>query len=109
MTTTITVSNETRDRLKAQAAASKVSLGEHLTRLADLADRRDRLADLRRAVTGGRARSTVAGTRARAVGRSAATARHRWSSFASSSMPKPSRSGSSTAFSSGRNGSTVAM
>ncbi len=47
MTTTIKVTTETRDRLKAQAAAAGVSLGEHLARLADLADRRDRLARLR--------------------------------------------------------------
>jgi hypothetical protein len=45
------VTTQTRDRLKAQAAAAGVSLGEHLARLADLADRRDRLARLR-AVTG---------------------------------------------------------
>jgi len=50
MTTTIKVSNETRDRLKAQAAAAQVPLGEYLTRLADLADRRDRLAAMRRAI-----------------------------------------------------------
>jgi hypothetical protein len=52
MTTTIKVSTETRDRLKAQAAAEGISLGEHLARLADLADRRDRLERLRVAVAG---------------------------------------------------------
>lgn len=48
--TTIKVAPETRDRLKAQAAAADVSLGDHLERLADAADRAARLAALRRAV-----------------------------------------------------------
>lgn len=50
MTTTIKVSAATRDRLKAQAAAAHVSLGEHLRRLADAADRESRLTQLRDAV-----------------------------------------------------------
>lgn len=49
-TTTIKVSTETRDRLKAQAAAARLSLGEHLARLADAADRAARLEALGRAV-----------------------------------------------------------
>lgn len=48
--TTIKVSSQTRDRLKAQAAAAHVSLGEHLTRLADAADREARFAGLRQAI-----------------------------------------------------------
>ncbi|GEP38057.1 hypothetical protein NPS01_17200 [Nocardioides psychrotolerans] len=48
--TTIKVSPETRDRLKAQAAASRVSLGEHLSRLADAADRGLRFEAMRRAM-----------------------------------------------------------
>lgn len=48
--TTIKVSTETRDRLKAQAAAAHVSLGEHLTRLAIAADRGLRFESLRVAV-----------------------------------------------------------
>ncbi len=48
--TTIKVSPRTRDRLKAQATAANVSLGEHLRRLADAADRDFRLTSLRRAV-----------------------------------------------------------
>lgn len=48
--TTIKVSAETRDRLKAQAAASRVSLGEHLSRLADAADRGLRFEAMRRAI-----------------------------------------------------------
>lgn len=48
--TTIKVSTETRDRLKAQAAASRVSLGEHLSRLAEAADRGLRFEAMRRAI-----------------------------------------------------------
>lgn len=48
-TTTIKVSTETRDRLKAQATAAHVSLGEHLTRLAIAADRGLRFEALRTA------------------------------------------------------------
>jgi len=49
--TTIKVSSETRDRLKAQAAAAHVSLGAHLARLADAADRGLRFESLRTAIT----------------------------------------------------------
>ncbi|RNL61407.1 antitoxin [Nocardioides marmoriginsengisoli] len=48
--TTIKVSTETRDRLKAQASAAHVSLGEHLTRLAAAADRGLRFEALRSAI-----------------------------------------------------------
>ncbi len=48
--TTIKVSTETRDRLKAQAAAAQVSLGEHLARLADAGDRALRFESLRAAI-----------------------------------------------------------
>jgi hypothetical protein len=48
--TTIKVSTETRDRLKAQASAAHVSLGEHLARLATAADRGLRFEALRAAV-----------------------------------------------------------
>ena len=48
--TTIKVSTETRDRLKAQASAAHVSLGEHLSRLADAAERGLRFEALRAAV-----------------------------------------------------------
>lgn len=48
--TTIKVSTVTRDRLKAQAAAARRSLGAYLEELADLADRRERLASLRRSI-----------------------------------------------------------
>lgn len=48
--TTIKVSTETRDRLKAQASATHVSLGEHLTRLAEAADRGLRYEALRAAI-----------------------------------------------------------
>ena len=48
--TTIKVSTETRDRLKAQAAMANVSLGEHLTRLASAADRGLRFEALRTAI-----------------------------------------------------------
>lgn len=49
-TTTIKVSTETRDRLKAQAAAAHLSLGEHLARLADAGDRALRFERLRAAM-----------------------------------------------------------
>ncbi|MGH3445259.1 MAG: hypothetical protein ACRDPB_07780 [Nocardioidaceae bacterium] len=48
--TTIKVSTETRDRLKAQASAANVSLGEHLSRLAGAADRGLRFEALRTAI-----------------------------------------------------------
>jgi len=48
--TTIKVSTETRDRLKAQAAAAQVTLGEHLSRLAAAADRGQRFETLRTAI-----------------------------------------------------------
>ncbi|MDQ2846207.1 MAG: DNA mismatch repair protein MutS [Actinomycetota bacterium] len=48
--TTIKVSKRTRDRLKAQAGAAHLSLGEHLTRLADAADRASRLSALGQAI-----------------------------------------------------------
>lgn len=50
MTTTIKVSDELRDRLKAQAAREGLTLGAHLTRLADADDRRQRLRTLRTAI-----------------------------------------------------------
>lgn len=48
--TTIKVSTETRDRLKAQASAAQVSLGEHLSRLASAADRGLRFEAMRSAI-----------------------------------------------------------
>ncbi len=48
--TTLKVSTVTRDRLKAQAAAARRSLGAYLEELADLADRRERFASLRRSI-----------------------------------------------------------
>lgn len=42
MTTTIKVSDELRDRLKAQAGRDGLTLGAHLERLADAEDRRRR-------------------------------------------------------------------
>jgi len=48
MPTTIKVSTELRDRLKAQATAHGRTIGDHLAVLADAADREDRLARLRR-------------------------------------------------------------
>lgn len=48
--TTIKVSTETRDRLKAQAQASNVTLGQHLTRLAEAADRSLRFEAMRQAI-----------------------------------------------------------
>lgn len=50
MTTTIKVSDDLRDRLKAQAAREGLTLGAHLARLAAGEDRRLRLASLREAV-----------------------------------------------------------
>ena len=50
MTTTIKVSDELRDRLKAQAARDGLTLGAHLAHLADADDRRHRLLCLQRAV-----------------------------------------------------------
>lgn len=48
--TTIKVSVETRDRLKAQAARDNLTLGEHLSRLADHADRARRFQELRESI-----------------------------------------------------------
>lgn len=48
--TTIKVDHVVRDRLKAQAAAAHRTLGEHLARLADAADRETRFDALRTAV-----------------------------------------------------------
>ena len=56
-TTTIRVSTETRDRLKAQAAAAHLTLGEHL---ADTGDRALRFEALRKAI----AQEPAAGRRA---------------------------------------------
>lgn len=50
MTTTIKVSEDLRDRLKAQAAHEGLTLGAYLARLAAAEDRRLRLARLREAV-----------------------------------------------------------
>jgi hypothetical protein len=50
MTTTIKVSDELRDRLKAQAARDGLTLGAHLARLAEADDRRHRLLALKTAV-----------------------------------------------------------
>jgi predicted transcriptional regulator len=50
MTTTIKVSDELRDRLKAQASRSGLTLGAHLATLADAEDRRRRLAALKSAI-----------------------------------------------------------
>jgi predicted DNA-binding protein len=51
MTTTIKVTNEVRDRLKAQATREHRTLGEHLAHLADLGDRRARFDALREAIS----------------------------------------------------------
>ncbi len=51
MTTTIKVSDELRDRLKAQAARDGLTLGAHLAYLADAEDRRRRLETLRSAIS----------------------------------------------------------
>lgn len=50
MTTTIKVTNDVRDRLKAQATRAHRTLGEHLAHLADLADREGRFGAMRRAI-----------------------------------------------------------
>lgn len=50
MTTTIKVSDELRDRLKEQAARDGLTLGAHLTHLADAEDRRRRLDRLKSAI-----------------------------------------------------------
>ncbi|WP_454151623.1 hypothetical protein [Microbacterium lacticum] len=50
MTTTIKVSDELRDRLKDQAARDGLTLGAHLTYLADAEDRRRRLRLLKAAI-----------------------------------------------------------
>lgn len=50
MTTTIKVSDELRDRLKAQAARDGLTLGAHLAHLADAEDRRLRFTALRAAI-----------------------------------------------------------
>jgi predicted transcriptional regulator len=51
MTTTIKVSDELRDRLKAQASRDGLTLGAHLARLADADDRRERLTLLKTAIS----------------------------------------------------------
>jgi predicted DNA-binding protein len=51
MTTTIKVSDELRDRLKAQASRHGLALGAHLARLADAEDRRERLRSLKTAIS----------------------------------------------------------
>ena len=50
--TTIKVSRATRDRLKAHAALRGETLGEHLERLLDLAEREERFEALRTAIAG---------------------------------------------------------
>lgn len=50
MTTTIKVSTDVRDRLKAQAADAHRTLGEHLAHLADLGERQLRFDALRQAI-----------------------------------------------------------
>lgn len=50
MYTTIKVTSELRDRLKAQAGAEGLTIGEHLAALADGADRSARFARLRRQI-----------------------------------------------------------
>lgn len=50
MTTTIKVSDELRDRLKAQAGRDGLTLGAHLERLADAEDRRRRLESVKAAI-----------------------------------------------------------
>lgn len=52
MTTTIKVSLELRDRLKAQAAREGLTLGAHLAHLADVEDRRLRLHHLKSVISG---------------------------------------------------------
>ncbi len=48
--TTIKVSSDVRDRLKAQAVERRVTLGEHLARLAELGDRQLRLEAMQKAI-----------------------------------------------------------
>lgn len=48
--TTIKVTSDVRDRLKAQASAGGVTLGEHLARLAEIGDRELRFAALRASI-----------------------------------------------------------
>lgn len=48
--TTIKVSPEVRDRLKAQAARAHRTLGDHLAHLADLEERQARFGSLRAAI-----------------------------------------------------------
>jgi len=50
MTTTIKVSTEVRDRLKAQAAQAHRTLGEHLAHLAELEERQARFRSMRTAM-----------------------------------------------------------
>ena len=50
MTTTIKVSDELRDRLKAQASRAGLTIGAHLAVLADDADRRERLTSVKQAI-----------------------------------------------------------
>ncbi len=50
MNTTIKVSSEVRDRLKAQASLAHRTLGEHLEHLAELDDRSRRFETLRDAI-----------------------------------------------------------
>jgi hypothetical protein len=50
MSTTIKVSNEVRDRLKAQAALAHTTLGRHLEHLAGLGEREARMTALRAAM-----------------------------------------------------------
>lgn len=50
--TTIKVTAETRDRLKAQASANRLTLGDYLARVADTADRRARWSAMATAMAG---------------------------------------------------------
>ena len=61
--TTIKMSDELRDRLKAQASRAGLTLGAHIAVLADAADRRDRLAALKLAV----AQMSIEGTASHAA------------------------------------------
>lgn len=51
MTTTIKVSTEVRDRLKAQAAQAHRTLGEHLEHLAELEERQARFRSMQAAIS----------------------------------------------------------